>query len=758
MTRLPLSSPASLSGQLLRMGRAARRSADGRLRTVALLTAAAVVALGLSAVAAVCAAYDGMEQRTASRSIQFRSAFPDRPATALARNDFDEAEGRQYSLVYVRPLAPGVPPPPGVDRWPAPGEAVLSAALARALRDEGAPERLGRVVGTIHPAGLASPGERYAYVNPTDRQLDGADFGEVTGFGGERGLPMGDLLFVSDRGKLLTGLYLVLLPAATLAVVAVRMGSAARDRRTALVGALGGGPSRRLLMHLGESGPPVLLGACLGTLPAWAAMPLDEVRLPWIGYHLSTTDLRHWWWAIVLAGAGSAAGLVLLVAVMHRAGGRTAARSPRWAAHRGHALRWAAYACPVLLLATVRGPALLDPAEHADLRMLLYNAGVVAVLATLPCAVALGASALGPRLADSARRRGGSGALLAGRHIAAHPAQVARLVAGMGIAMVLVSQMQLKHAQFGESAQAAQATAQRVGRTVLLLQADPGRLPPGRLEGFLRQLPSPVRTLALRSEEGSDPARRVVVRGDCQALGGVRLPCAAKGTARGAARTPGTTVPLTGADPRVVEAVRWSVGGSDRVAVEQGGALTPNWREAPPTLVLTTSDGADLPVDRLKRQLRDTLPLAAVTAELPGESWLVGSRNSEAHSRWVTFFGLPGTLVVALAIVFANLAEFLRLSGLVAPLSVLTGSRKVHYTTAAWALLAPLLLTVVVSAVVAWWLAAPQESAVDGIAVSGGLLAATAVSLSGLAVLAWWCGARAAVGQSARWRPYGDGD
>src|SRR5262245_24252253 len=129
----------SLSWQLLRMGRAAgQRAGDGRVRTIALLLATALLALGLTAVAATYAVYDGIEQRTANRSLQFHDAFPARPIAALAKADFDEIEGRQFSLVYVRPLSSHTALPPGVDRWPAPGEAVLSPELMRLLRSEGA--------------------------------------------------------------------------------------------------------------------------------------------------------------------------------------------------------------------------------------------------------------------------------------------------------------------------------------------------------------------------------------------------------------------------------------------------------------------------------------------------------------------------------------------------------------------------------------------------------------------------------------------
>ncbi|MGY5131136.1 hypothetical protein ACWGJW_01720 [Streptomyces nigrescens] len=603
---------SSLWWQLLRMGRAAgQRAGGGQVRAVALLLATAVLALGLTAVAATYAVYDGIDQRTAARGLQFHDAFPARPTAALAKADFDEIEGRQFSLVYVRPLSSRTTLPPGVDRWPAPGEAVLSPELTRLLRSEGALDRYGKVIGTIHDAGLASPGERYAYVNPLDRQLDKKSAYPIVGFGDD-GMPTGDVRFIADRGKFLTALYLILLPAAALALVAVRMGSAGRDTRTALVSALGGGRRHRALLNLGEAAVPVVAGAVLGTLPALSVTAIGNTRLPWIDYWLSSTDLRQWWVAIVLAGLSASAGMLLLVCLVHRPATRRKSRSTRLAAHKSRVVHWAALACPVLLFATVWGPAQLDPSHYADLRMKLYNSGVVAVMATLPCAVAVVAAMLGPQLARWSRRTGDVGALVSGRHTAAHPGVTARLVAGVGIALVLVSQVQLKNAQFGENARAAEATANRVGHSVLLTNFS-DQLPLKRVGEVLDRLPSGVETFAVyrpKNPSASAPAR---IQGPC-----------------------------------------------------------------------------------------------------------------------------------------------LRFSRKVAPLSVLTGKRKVYYSTAAWALLVPLLASIATSVIAASWLAAPQERAADGVELSGNVLATTAGALAVLALLTWWWGARAAVRQSSQWRPYGE--
>ncbi|MET7796879.1 hypothetical protein [Streptomyces decoyicus] len=735
----------SLSWQLLRMGRAAgQRAGDGQVRAIALLLATALLALGLTAVAATYAVYDGIEQRTASRSLQFHDAFPARPTVALAKADFDEIEGRQFSLVYVRPLSSHMALPSGVDHWPAPGEAVLSPELMRLLRSEGALHRYGKVIGTIRDAGLANPGERYAYVNPTDRQFDKNSAYPIVGFG-DGGMPTGDVRFIADRGKFLTALYLILLPTAALALIAVRMGSAGRDKRTALVSALGGGRWHRALLNLGEAAVPVVAGAVLGTLPALSMAAFGNTRLPWINYWLSSTDLRQWWGTIALACLAALSGMLLLVCLVHRPATRRRSRSTRLAAHTGRAVQWAALACPLLLFATVWGPAQLDPSHYADLRMKLYNSGVVAVMATLPCAVAVVAAALGPLLARWSRRTGDVGALVSGRHTAAHPGVTARLVAGVGIALVLVSQVQLKNAQFGENARAAEATANRVGHSVLLANVS-DQLPPNRVGDVLSRLPAGVETFAVyrpKNPSASAPAR---IQGSCHTLRILQLRCSSRPV----------IVSSRVADQRLVETLRWVSPVVDRFEVQQGSALPGHSSAAPQKLVLVAADGKDLPQAEIKQLLRDSLPVASAGADAPGAEWLVGARESVAHGKWVIFFGVPGVLIVALAVALANLAEFLRFSRKVAPLSVLTGKRKVYYSTAAWALLVPLLASIATSVIAASWLAAPQERAADGVELSGNVLATTSGALAILALLTWWWGARAAVRESSRWRPYGE--
>ncbi|NEB38028.1 hypothetical protein [Streptomyces sp. SID14515] len=664
---------------------------------------------------------------------------------------FDEIDGLQFSVVYLRAASPNTPRPPGLRSWPEPGEAVVSPGLKAALIRQGEPDRYGEIVGEIGVEGLASPGENYGYVNPTDAQWGTSKAIEVVGFGAESPGPSGDWIFVAPRERLQTGMYLILVPALILAFVAARMGSAGRDRRTALISALGGGARHRFWLNMGESALPVMGGAFVGLMPAVVTMLVD-VRIPWIDYVLSAADMKRFWWLLGLGGFSAAAVVLMLVCLLHRTAKRSKSRSTRLASRGSDMIRWAALACPLLLLATVWIPGMLDVAEHSQLRATLYNTGVALVMVTLPCAVAVLAGGAGARLALSARRTGDAGALVAGRHAAAHPGVTARLVAGITIAMVLVTQLQLKNVQYGSAAQAAAATQQVLRESVLLMEVGDGALDGGKLAATLDRLPSDIAVVATYEVQGADESEPPGTRlqapcGDLKALG---LVC-----------SPGLrSVPVSEANARTRTVLQWIGSGPvlEQFEVRQSRPLPekPTAENRPAALLLVSRDGSPLPAAEIKQTVRTGLPVGEASVGTFGETWLLGANLASDHGRWVVFLGTPGVLLLALAAALANLAEFIRFSRSVAPISVLTGRRRVFWSSAAWGLLAPLLASVMTGYLAAVWLAAPQEDTTQGIELSSSLLVGTAGSLSALAVIIWWCGAYSAIRESSRWRPSGD--
>ncbi|MFI2264484.1 hypothetical protein [Streptomyces tubercidicus] len=186
---------------MLRIGRAAGRTAEGgRARFWALLAATAVVAVTLCSLVATAATWEGREQRGAARVPTL--ADHGHQAAALWSRYWDSCQGRQFTVVVIAPLTKDAPLPPGVARWPAPGEVFLSPALAEGPASEDFTHRYGTSVGTVSAEGLASPGERLAYVRPTTAMLSTARMEGITGYGGP-GPVFGDLRIVGPRSSMM---------------------------------------------------------------------------------------------------------------------------------------------------------------------------------------------------------------------------------------------------------------------------------------------------------------------------------------------------------------------------------------------------------------------------------------------------------------------------------------------------------------------------------------------------------------------------
>ncbi|WP_327136046.1 hypothetical protein OG311_38955 (plasmid) [Streptomyces sp. NBC_01343] len=439
----------------------------------------------LSALTLIFAAYGGRDLRDAARSPLSASSEADKSnAPLLYRPTFDVVDNLQFQVVCLLPLRDDAPLPPGVSAWPQPGQAVLSPALLAAGRDEGIATRYGAAAGTIGEQGLASPGERFAYVRPPAALDDTARMWPVTGFGAPSPSGIGEGLFVKPRYLLIgMAVFMGAIPAAALSVSAARAGSDARDQRTALLGALGGGRRARALINAGEAALPVAVGTASGVAASLWILSGDT-RLPWVGHTLAAADARRWAWAMTAAPLLAAALVLLGVVLTHPPQDRREGVRPRLV--RSCLPRWWPYLCPFMVLIALQGPGL---APNPPTRLLIYVIGVSGTILTLPSLIGLAAVAAGQGLAAWGRRTGRSGALVSGRWAAAWPGATVRLTVGVVIAFDLVGQTQLWVTRNTVPAVQAQQTVKRVGTSAVLVEPrDDKPVPPA----FLGELPPGV--------------------------------------------------------------------------------------------------------------------------------------------------------------------------------------------------------------------------------------------------------------------------
>ncbi|MFG2346545.1 hypothetical protein [Streptomyces phaeochromogenes] len=244
----------------------------GRIRFWGLFLAAGLMMLGLSGLALVDATYEGRAVRGASRTPHILQQGSADTAVALWAWGNDDVAGRQHSVTYVEPLVQNAPLPPGLSKWPEPGEAVLSPALIRAGEQERVESRYGKLAGTIGKEGLQAPEERFAYVRPRANLLDKRDMYPLKGFGVPAGSAgVGESMSIPDLSVLAAGVAgFVLLPTGALVLVSARAGSTARERRLTLFEALGASRGARGIFTLGEGAVPTVLGAAAAA--AWVRL------------------------------------------------------------------------------------------------------------------------------------------------------------------------------------------------------------------------------------------------------------------------------------------------------------------------------------------------------------------------------------------------------------------------------------------------------------------------------------------------------
>ncbi|MFI1607597.1 hypothetical protein ACH4YN_36710 [Streptomyces griseofuscus] len=732
------SSGAPLRWQMLRMGvSAARSSESGRTRFLALLMATVVAALTGFAFVASAATFDGRELRGTARNPVM--AKHGQQPKALWTRYWDSEQGRQYSVVVVWPLTKDAPLPPGLARWPAPGEAFLSPALADRPPTEDFAHRYGKAVGRIGESGLATPGERLVYTRPSRTMLDSSYLDPIVGFGSP-GPSFGDLKAIdSDRATQLDLIMLVLLglPTAGLTVAAARMGAAGHDRRAHLLAVLGANRRTRAWMDLGAAALPIAAGAVAAAVIIAPAL-IFNVTLPWIDYTLAAADLRRAAGSLLLALAGAVAFVLAATLLLQPSAGRTSRRTRVRAADDGLLRRLALGACPAFLaLAILTGPMLGGGQRSA----FGYLFAVLGVWTTLPSVIGWITARYAPRMVAAARKTGDPGRLIAARTLAARPGAVVRLVATLIIAIGAIGQTQLISTLLYNRSDDTEFVGSAEGRSMALVQAADRARPPAQ---FRAALPDGVHMVSLgHADVASDgSSTRRVIQAPCEDLKALHLPCSTGLIPE--------TVPFEKLDRRLQVATYMDFGETPAtVRTAAATRLDPHdiW------LVVFTSDSTALDLPAVKRAARLTLSTDSVIRPLAEGT---GSNTLGFQARWIPFLGTVGTLYIAVAMVFSSLAEFLRFARALAPVTALTGRRRVFRTTAAWSLSVPIAVagTAGVGAYVV--LAQPISGGPQGAQLSMSLCGELLVLTLVLAAAAAAAAGLAAAGEARRWRPRAD--
>ncbi|MEW1613967.1 MULTISPECIES: permease [unclassified Streptomyces] len=719
----PRSEGGRLWQQLLRVGFAAGRGRPGdRLRFWALIAAAAAIALVALATVVAAATYDGRTARNQARGPMITDQKQD--AVALWREAFDAVGEVQHTVIYVDPLMPGTPPPPGLVRWPAPGEVMLSPELARQGRHEQIAGRYGTYAGSIGKSGLVSPSERLAYVRPaqppTARERE--SWFHITGFG--QSYPMGEVLYGRPLSQVLLALGAMTgVPAVALLVVASRIGSSTRDRRSSLLRALGGSWWHRAVINVGEAALPVAAGTALAILPMVAAVSVD-IRIPLTGYLLNSDDARSAVPMMAIALTVSFAISLAAVVLLHRVDRDRKTTRPR--SLSSNVPRWRLVGCGLGIAAVVFSQYVREVPG-----LLVFAVGTVVMWALLPSVAVVACRALGSAIAARGFRTGRPGVLIGGRWTVAHPGVIVRLALAMIIGIGLVCQMQVWNSRLGEKAAVARAAEDQLGDRVVSVQSRD--ITPAVIEDLSRSLPDGSHVLTLKSFPEQQSA---LIQGTCLALRSLSLPCPAK------------PQEITSNDIRVSAVTSWYGPAlriqaiSSRLALDElNGSL----------LVITEVPGQQAEIEKAAYAL-----IPAVNVESPGETWLVGAANKGRLNNWTLLFGSLGLALLLLTAALSSAAEFARIRHVLAPLAVLTGSSAIYRSVVFWHLTVPLLISTAIATVVTAWHSLFFIAMVQEGSFSWGVLGAASLGCILLTMSVGVLGARTAIRSAHQWRPSAD--
>ncbi|MCL6673999.1 FtsX-like permease family protein [Streptomyces panaciradicis] len=187
--------------------------------------------------------------------------------TVLVRDIDTVFRGEKIRGRMVQPEGPAAPLPPGVHRYPRPGEMVVSPALHKLLttRANGLlRERLAHpIAGEISGAGLLDPGEHVFYLVSNHMAADAGQTRRLDHFGKaypKKPLPPELILLC------IAGIVVLLVPVGTFIAAAVRFGGERRDRRLAALRLVGADRGMTATIAAGEVGLSTVAGIALGAV------------------------------------------------------------------------------------------------------------------------------------------------------------------------------------------------------------------------------------------------------------------------------------------------------------------------------------------------------------------------------------------------------------------------------------------------------------------------------------------------------------
>ncbi|MFG3154070.1 ABC transporter permease [Streptomyces sp. NPDC048219] len=435
----------------------------------------------------------------------------------------DEVRGRA-----LEPEGPRAPLPPGVEKFPAVGEMVVSPAL-KELLDSGSGallrERLpDRIVGTIAEEGLIGSAE-LAYYRGAEGLAEHLTAGRI-----ERIDRFGDPMPAEEQSDpvllllVLVVFVVLLMPVAVFIAAAVRFGGERRDRRLAALRLVGSDRRMTRRIAAGEALAGAVLGLVFGVgfflVGRQLAGNAEVFRISVFPSYLDPSPLLA---LLVAVAVPAAAVLVTLFAL------RGVVIEPLGVVRSGRPARrrlWWRLLLPLAGLAMLY-PMIGNGRDNGDFNQYLVTGGVVLLL--------VGVTALLPWVVESVVARLGSGGVawqLAVRRLQLSSGTAARMVNGIAVAVAGAIALQMLFA--GVDDDYTRSTGQDVSRVQMEAQL-PSGIPIGPAAEKFRGTKGVEAVYAFSEgylgDRAHDPEHgSTITVGDCASLREVaRLPSCADG-------------------------------------------------------------------------------------------------------------------------------------------------------------------------------------------------------------------------------------
>lgn len=688
-----------------------------------------LVFAGLALPALHQAARAHAEQQGARLSIT--APTPREPATLLVKVSLTVVDHRTTQAVQIVPTVSSAVPPPGVARFPGPGEVFVSPAVA-ALPDGG--RSFGSVVGQIGPEGLVGGNELRVYYRPPAEGLNRGQLIPAAGFGGagdpvaEPAVALLEQIRSTDVWVLAVGTLLA--PGMVLMAAGSSMGLRSATRHLRRLAAMGASPVQLATVRLLEAAPGLLAGLLLSLVLAGGLL-MRGFQMPWAQANYFPSEF-----------SGRAPQLLWLMCVALIVGGVVMAFPGAVAHVRRRSTRdvQVAQALPIarataFVVAVLAAWVLPNQVSGEAPKFLLYLVAVLFAGFTASAFVAVICSLLGNGVVRLGRLAGRPGAITAGRALAAHPLRLSRLLLPICVVILFTGQGQLWTTLLGDQVYQAIDAQRAVRGTVavsdpLSQSISPEQLDRLRRTGPNQATPNGVVWLTTQSA-GSDTS--TTWQATCPDLRRLGLDC-----------VDGPTTPRA-STPALVGLLNSSYG-SAAIKVSPSAAVPKEGTEV--RLAVVSSGRVDL-TSLNQRALG--VPPGDVRFTEVGENWRAGAEPKVLRGKWVVTFG---AMAVAAAVLAAGVLLVVDLTGqarLLAGLAALTSRRRWLITHGVLALAAPVVLAGAVATIT--YLVMPETISRFDVrmepsrglaavmfaltAVAGVLAAAAAVRSSVVAADAW---------------------